>query len=240
MHGADPRHAHSTVDCGAILLCKLTLPLCGPAVSPPQGSAAVQYTGTRLPSNTSQLLGFAPLLPTQIPAAASWYQAVLYPLTGPTTAPLTSGQVIALHAGYGNWPPHRDLPGNVPNLFSVLTVDEVVGPLGPMTLLNDPVEAPRVVSQRAVTVSGQPAMLYHLTFANVPDGQPAVVEVIWGAGTISLRVLSLLDAAPGWIRESVDVVEPWLNPGGLHDPASADPQIVQIADSVAPFTGCED
>src|SRR5579859_5136826 len=225
--------------------CGIVTPPCIPAVTTPQGLAqgtvttALWYSGVGVPRNTAAIVGFPPLLPTEVPRGAGWYKLqLLQHQSVPGAHPL-------LHAGYGFLPPRTFDP---PDLFtgSIIGLDESIDPLQPLDFLAPPYGYQLVIEQQASTMVGSlPAMIYHVSVSHANstgDAGEQLLLLFWRSGRVTLRLVA---AAAGGVyvvtadppHEEVDIITAWSGHAGEPDTGPRDAVLERMAASVQPYKG---
>jgi hypothetical protein len=213
-----------------------TPPATGPAIVGPTGYGSVVMRG-----DARSLVGFQPLLPTQLPANVTW-NAMFVRTAMPSGIPRMPGDVTPLfHAGYRLVMPQ--LVQLHPAPPSVMFLDETTAAFAAPANLYSNVTGIHLIDQTSAQVGGAAATLYHLAPPVAPaQAAPAVRLAVlqWRRGPVTLRLVAIegpgyqlpLTFAPSGSPQApaIDTLASWTD--------ASDAVLLSIASSVAPYAGC--
>ncbi len=207
-------------------------PPCGPA-APTHRSGLGGTLSVLVPSNTQTLTGFAPLLPGHLPSGFTWNFAYLQ--ARPASGNAATGVLAPLfHAGYRTTAPNLKTYNPAPH--SLLSLDESSSTLAPETALFAGVHPVHVLDSTPITINGASGTLAHL---GADASGPHITALVWHAGSRTLRLTASQNTTfsvypfawqPAPNELTVDTVDAWS--------AMSDGELKQVAQSVAPYSGC--
>lgn len=186
-----------------------------------------QWTGgSALPQNTSELLGFRPLVFADVPADMTWSSDVGFSLRWPKEpGPL-------FHGGYGHLVPR---PYNSVAMENIVAIDEAPHNFGPLAYMSTNGSPLRVTSQSATTVNGRSATLFHFATSASGDSSHAVtgIGLLWRTDTLTIRVTAVTIGEYQMVytaSEPFDYFRAW--------PKASGQQLMMLASSLIPWPGC--
>ncbi len=215
---------------------RVVVPPClvGNVIATPPPTEQEGVTLITLASQVQQILGFQPILPSQLPPNVTWNLA--YVETAPPADDPAGVGVPGpwLHAAYRVVMPTLQKFSPAPP--SVLTLDETTSSHFAPTSLYPQGSALQAGSQSSAHVGSASATLYHY---NAPQGSQ-VVLLVWQSGKVNYRLAAVsggsyqlaFSAALVTSASSAasDTIASW---SGASDQA-----LLSVAQSLQPYTGC--
>jgi hypothetical protein len=198
-----------------------------PPCMSPMPTYVEQWTGgSALPRNTSELLGFRPLVFADVPADMTWSSDVGFSQQWrKEPGPL-------FHGAYGHLVPR---PYNTLGMENILAIDEAPHDFGLLTYMSVNGSQLHVTSQSTTTVNGRSATLFHFAASASGDSSHSVtgIGLLWRTGTLTIRVTAVTAGEYQMVytaSEPFDYFRSW--------PEASGQRLMTLAASLIPWPGC--
>ena len=197
-----------------------------PCMSPMPAYVGQWTGGSALPQNTSELLGFRPLVFADVPADMTWSSDVGF------SQQWTKEPGPLFHGAYGHLVPR---PYNSVAMENIVAIDETPQDFGLLTYMSANGSQLRVTSQSATTVNGRSATLFHFAASASGASSQSVtgIGLLWRTDALTIRVTAVTAGEYQMVytaSEPFDYFRAW--------PGASEQELMTLAASLIPWPGC--